>query len=151
MDEAQELASECLTELRLLTSTRFDSESLLFTLLCGDGRLPERFRTPELLPLGSRIRARLPLGPLAPDDLQAYLTFSLEQAGAPQLLTPELVQTLVTHAAGNLRVLTGMAAELLAAAAERNLPRLDETLYFQVLAPAPKPRRVRPAESAKGP
>jgi hypothetical protein len=57
---------------------------------------------------------------------------------------------LVTHAAGNLRVLTGMGAELLAAAAERNLPRLDETLYFQVLAPPPKPRRARPPDGAKG-
>ena len=151
IDEAQELSSECLTELRLLASARFDSESLLFTLLCGDARLPERFRTPELLPLGSRIRARLPLGPLAPDDLQAYLAFSLEQAGAPHLCTPELVQTLVTHAAGNLRVLTGMAAELLAAAAERNLPQLDETLYFQVLVPPPKPRRARPPDGVKGP
>ena len=150
IDEAQELASECLTELRLLTSTRFDAESLLFTLLCGDQRLPERFRTPELLPLGSRIRARLPLGPLGPEDLQAYLTFSLEQAGAPHLCTPELVQTLATHAAGNLRVLTGMAAELLSAAAERNLPRLDETLYFQVVAPPPKPRRTRPPDGVKG-
>jgi len=150
IDEAQELASECLTELRLLASARFDAESLLVTLLCGDGRLPERFRTPELLPLGSRIRARLALGPLPPEELQAYLAFSLEQAGAPQLLTPELVQTLVTHAAGNLRVLTHMAAELLAVAAERNLPRLDEALYFQVLAPAPKPRRPRPADGGKG-
>jgi len=149
IDEAQELASECLTELRLLASARFDAESLLFTLLCGDHRLPERFRTPELLPLGSRLRARLVLGPLAPEELQAYLTFSLEQAGAPQLLTPDLLQTLVTHAAGNLRVLTHMAAELLTAAAERNLPRLDEALYFQVVAPTPKPRRTRPSDGAK--
>jgi hypothetical protein len=44
-----------------------------------------------------------------------------------------------------------MAAELLTAAAERNLPRLDEALYFQVLAPSPKPRRGRPADGAKGP
>ena len=151
VDEAQELSSECLTELRLLQSTRFDSESLLFTLLCGDQRLPERFRTPELLPLGSRIRARLPLGFLAPEELQAYLAFSLEQAGAPHLLTPERGPTLVTHAAGNLRVLTLMAAELLAAAAERNLPRLDETLYFQVLAPPVKSRRARPPDGAQGP
>ncbi len=90
------------------------------------------------------------MGPLAPDELQASLAFSLEQAGAPQLLAPELIQTLVTHAAGNLRVLTHMAAELLTVAAERNLPQLDEALYFQVLAPAPKPRRPRLAEGTKG-
>jgi hypothetical protein len=37
----------------------------------GEGR----FRTPELLPLGSRLRPRLFLGALAPEALQAYLTF----------------------------------------------------------------------------
>jgi type II secretory pathway predicted ATPase ExeA len=84
IDEAQEVSSECLTELRLLQSTRFDSKSLLFTVLCGDTRLPDRFRTPALLPLGSRIRTRLSLNPLSPEDLVAYLNFALQKAGAPQ-------------------------------------------------------------------
>jgi type II secretory pathway predicted ATPase ExeA len=52
------VSSECLTELRLLQSASFDSKSLLVTVLCGDTRLTDRFRTPELLPLGSRIRTR---------------------------------------------------------------------------------------------
>jgi len=63
IDEAQEVSPACLTELRLLQSVSFDSESLLFTILCGDGRLTDMFRSPELLPLGSRIRTRLPLTP----------------------------------------------------------------------------------------
>ncbi len=108
-------------------------------------RLPDRFRTPELLPLGSRIRARLALAPLSPEELWAYLDFTLQEAGAPQLMTSELSHTLVTHAHGNLRVLTHMAAELLSAAAERNLPRIDETLYFELFTPpARTPRRSRP-------
>jgi len=64
IDEAQEMSSECLTELRLLQSANFDSKSLLLTVLCGDTRLPQRFRTAELLPLGSRIKTRLTLSPL---------------------------------------------------------------------------------------
>lgn len=142
IDEAQEVSSQCLTELRLLQSSRFDSESLLFTVLCGDARLGERFRLPELLPLGSRIRARLPLGPLAPEILKEYLDFALTQAGHPQLMTPELMQTLSAHAAGNLRVLTHMAAELLTTAAQRNLPRLDESLYLELFTPTPQTRRA---------
>ena len=141
IDEAQEVSSQCLTELRILQSARFDSESLLFTVLCGDLRLPERFRVPELMPLGSRIRARLQLGPLSPEDLKHYLDFALTQAGHPQLMTTELVQTITAHAAGNLRVLTHLAAELLTVGAERNLSRLDESLYFEVFAPPPKPRQ----------
>jgi type II secretory pathway predicted ATPase ExeA len=152
IDEAQEVNPECLTELRLLQSARFDSESLLFTVLSGDARLPERFRTPELLPLGSRIRARLYLGPLAPEQLTTYLEFALQQAGAAQLMTPELVQTLTSHAAGNLRVLTHMAAELLAMAAQRNLPRLDESLYFELFTPpVHRPPNARPPDRATRP
>lgn len=144
IDEAQEVSSVCLTELRLLQSACFDSESLLSTILCGDGRLPNMFRSPELLPLGSRIRVRLHLAPLTPEQLQDYLNFALEQAGHSQLMTPELIRTLAAHSLNNLRVLNHTAADLLNAAAERNLPRLDESLYFDLFAQtSSKPRRTK--------
>jgi type II secretory pathway predicted ATPase ExeA len=149
IDEAQEVSSACLTELRLLQSDCFDSESLLFTILCGDGRLTERFRSPDLLPLGSRIRLRLNLPPLSPETLQTYLEFALQQAGAAKLMTAELIQTLSAHSLNNLRVLNHMAAELLTAAAERNLPRIDESLFFEIFTPAEsKPRRTKSHKTA---
>lgn len=135
IDEAQQVSTDCLTELRLLQSHHFDSQSLLFTILCGDSRLPDRFRTAELLPLGSRIGPRLILSPLMPEQLSAYLNFALEQAGNSQLMSEELKNTLTAHAANNLRVLNQMAAELLVAAAQRNLPRMDESLFFELFSP----------------
>jgi type II secretory pathway predicted ATPase ExeA len=135
IDEAQQVSVDCLTELRLLQSHHFDSQNLLFTILCGDNRLPERFRTADLLPLGSRIGPRLVLLPLSPEQLQDYLRFALDQAGNGQLMTDELIRTLAAHAANNLRVLNQMAAELLAVAAERNLPRIDESLFFELFSP----------------
>ena len=142
IDEAQQVSAECLTELRLLQSHHFDSQNLLFTILCGDNRLPERFRSPDLLPLGSRIGPRLVLSPLSPEQLQDYLKYALDQAGNAQLMTDELIQTLAAHAANNLRVLNQMAAELLTVAAEQNLPRIDESLFFQLFSPTrPKTRR----------
>ena len=145
IDEAQQVSAECLTELRLLQSHHFDSQSLLFTILCGDNRLPDRFRSAELLPLGSRIGPRLVLLPLSPQQLQDYLNFALDQAGNGQLMTPELIQTLAAHAANNLRVLNQMATELLVAAAERNLPRIDELLFFELFSPTgSKPPRNHP-------
>ncbi|WP_449246502.1 ExeA family protein [Desulfarculus baarsii] len=135
IDEAQLAATACLTELRLLQSDHFDSQSLLFTILCGDGQLPERFREADLLPLGSRIGARLRLTPQPPELLQEYLNFSLQQAGCPHLMSDELILTLASHAANNLRVLNNMAAEMLSAAARRNLSRIDETLFFELFSP----------------
>nr|WP_287413335.1 ATP-binding protein [Pseudodesulfovibrio sp.] len=144
IDEAQQVSDECLTELRILQSYQFDSQNLLFTILCGDSRLPERFRAPDLLPLGSRIGPRVVLEPLSPEQLQDYLYFAQEQAGNSQLMSEELVRTLAGHAANNLRVLNQMAAELLNVAAQQDLPRIDESLFFQLFSPSqPKIRRNR--------
>jgi len=145
IDEAQQVSNDCLTELRLLQSHNFDSQNLLFTILCGDKRLLGRFRSSELLPLGSRIGPRLVLTPLSPEQLQHYLEFALEQAGNTQLMSSEMIRTLTAHAANNLRVLNQMAAELLSAAAERNMPRIDETLFFELFSPTgPKANQNNP-------
>lgn len=53
-------------------------------------------------------------------------------------MTPELMTTLTEHAAGNLRVLSIMGAELLALAARRELSQLDQKLYLDAYAQAPR-------------
>ena len=123
-----------LAELRLLCSARLDSHLLLTVVLAGDQRLLERFRCDELLPLGSRMRIRLALDRAAPDELQECLLHALQRAGAPKLMSAELVATLCDHAQGNLRALMNMAGELLSIAAQRELPQLDEKLFLEVFA-----------------
>jgi type II secretory pathway predicted ATPase ExeA len=59
IDEAQELHPSVLSELRLLTTTQFDSRTLLSAIFASDSRLIEKLRRDEFLPLGSRIRMRL--------------------------------------------------------------------------------------------
>ena len=135
IDEAQEMYPDVLSELRLLASTQFDSRSILTVVLAGDARLPEMFRSTELLPLGSRMRARLVHEYASREDLLACLGHRLAQAGNPTLMTKELMETLCDHAAGNYRVLFTMAGELLDVAAQREIRRLDEKLYLDVFAP----------------
>lgn len=141
IDEAQEMVSGVFTELRLLASKELDARSLLCVVFAGDARLPERFRSPDLLPLGSRIRRRLKLDSAPRDELVACLDHLLDAAGAPQLMTTELRATLAEHAAGNYRVLMNLADELLTIAAERDLPRLDEKLFLEAFAP-PTPSKA---------
>lgn len=136
IDEAQEMQTTVFSELRVLTSKDFDSRSLLCVVFAGDGRLPERLRHPDLLPLGSRIRRRLHLEYATRDELCACLDHVLDAAGNASLMTTELKVTIAEHAAGNYRVMMNIAEELLVAAAERELPRLDEKLYFDVFQPA---------------
>lgn len=147
VDEAQEMSSTLLSELRLLTSTRFDSRIILSVILAGDGRLVDRLGGEELLPLGSRIRTRLAMEYASKEELSACLKHLLHVAGNIKLMSPELMNTLCEHAMGNYRVLANMGAELLAAAAQREIPTLDEKLYFEVFA-APR-RQNQPAGSAR--
>src|SRR5213593_3189707 len=56
VDEAQEMSPAVLSELRVLSSTQFDSRSILSVVLAGDGRLQHALRREDLLALGSRIR-----------------------------------------------------------------------------------------------
>lgn len=136
IDEAQETQAVVLNELRHLCSAQLDSRLLLTVVLAGDARLTEKLRsTPELLPLGSRIRVRLNLDSASPEELGDCLRHVMAAAGNPRLMTPELVTTLSEHAAGNLRILMGLAQDLLAEAARRELPALDEKLYFELFAP----------------
>src|SRR5271155_3264075 len=138
LDEAQEALTTVLSELRILASKDFDSRQLLCVVSAGAARLPERLRTAELLPLGSRIRRRLVLDYASRDELLACLDHLLETAGNQSLMTSELKTTLADHAAGNYRVMMNLADELLSLAADRDLPRLDEKLFLDGLAQPPK-------------
>ena len=73
VDEAQEMQSLVLAELRLLASADLDSHILLTIVLAGDGRLAERLQSDEFLPLASRMRVRLAIERATPQDLQDCL------------------------------------------------------------------------------
>jgi len=134
IDEAQEMQAGVLAELRLLTSAELDSQSLLTIVLAGDGRLADRLRQDEFLPLASRMRVRLVIERATPQDLQDCLRHLLHEAGAPTLMTAPLIATLCDHAQGNPRALMIMAGELLAAAAQREAQQIDEALFFETCA-----------------
>jgi type II secretory pathway predicted ATPase ExeA len=143
IDEAQEMHPKVLNELRLLTSMHFDSRTLLSVILAGDVRLAAKLRREELLPLGSRIRSRLNMEYASREALLECLKHLQNSAGNASLMTPELMSTLAEHALGNYRVLTTMAAELLATAAQQERPQLDAQLYLEVFGTAAPTARKR--------
>jgi len=145
IDEAQEMVSATLTELRLLSSACLDSKMLLTVTLAGDHRLPKRFRSEDQLSLGSRMQVRLVLELATREELLGSLQHRLKMAGNPKLMTPELQRTLCEHAAGNYRVLMNMSSELLAAGLQREVRQLDEKLYLEVftVSKPPKPNKSK--------
>lgn len=145
VDEAQEMDPDVLSELRILSSADFDAASLLTVVLSGDARLVELLRQEELVPLATRIRTRLTTEPASRDELHELLTYALTKAGNATLMTAELINTLVDHAAGNYRLLMIMAAELLAHGMAREVEQLDEKFYLELF----QPTRPRPSSKKK--
>jgi type II secretory pathway predicted ATPase ExeA len=145
VDEAQEMQSPVLGELRLLSSARLDSHILLTVVLAGDGRLLESFKSDELAPLGSRMRVRLALERATTQELAELIEHALRAAGAPKLMSGELIVTLCEHAQGNPRALMNIASELLDTAAQREARHIDEKLFFELCAApaAPEPKAAR--------
>lgn len=146
VDEAQELPIPVLTEIRLLSSQRFDSQSVLTVVLAGDGRLLEKLKCPDLVPLASRLRVRMHFDGYDRDELEKLLRHAVAHAGNPKLITPDLLPTLAERAMGNPRALFGLAADLLEAALSRDAKHIDEKLFFDVFS-QPPPSHVAKAVS----
>lgn len=144
IDEAQEMSAPLLAELRLLGSTKLDTCTIITVVLCGDRRIEEHLRTPDLAPVNSRIRARLVLDAETPETLGSMLRHLLTAAGNPALMTDELQRTVCEHAAGNRRALMNLCNELLALAVAKNAKRLDEELYLAMTSAEHRPARPRP-------
>ena len=135
IDEAQEMQTSVMNELRLLNSHSYDSKNLLSVIFASNDSLLDRFRsTTSLIPLGSRIRKRLQMEHASSQQLLDCLNHLLEKAGNSTLMSEELMNTICDHSVGNYRIMTTLANELLEEACRQKITHLDEKLYFKVFA-----------------
>jgi general secretion pathway protein A len=144
VDEAQELQPVTLNELRLLASKDLDSCALLTIVLCGDGRLLEKLKLPDLLPVASRIRGRLLLDEVPREEKIACVRHAITAAGNPKLMSPGLIATLCDHCPGDLRSVMNTADEVLQAGLERDGCALDEKLFLEIFSSTPIPKQPKP-------
>lgn len=133
IDEAQRLNDAVFDELKSLSSDRLDTQMLITIILAGDLRLSDRLASPQLKPIESRLRYRLLLAPHESGELSAFLENALRLAGAPGLMTPELIDTLAEKSLGNLRSLMNLCNDCLTEAVRTEAPRLDEKLFFEMI------------------
>ena len=132
IDEAQEVPSVVLSELRLLSMERFDSVCLLTVVLAGDSRLTNAFKEDSLIPLGTRMRTRLSVEPWTKPQLVDLLKDGMKHAGNLNLMSVGLAETLAEHAAGSPRVMMNLAADCLAIGCLKEVDQLDEGLFFEL-------------------
>jgi len=86
IDEAQNLSTDVLEQVRLLTNLETTTQKLLQILLIGQPELHAKMAKPELRQLGQRITARYHLTPLSSEETAAYIEHRLEVAGCKRPL-----------------------------------------------------------------
>ena len=113
VDEAQELSSELLEEIRLLTNLETSSEKLVQIILSGQPELEEKLRQPELRQLRQRVSLWCRTGTMSSEQTEAYIVQRLSIAGTDDEIftsgalaavhnfsrgTPRIVNLLCEHA-----------------------------------------------------
>lgn len=84
VDEAQNLSTDLLEEIRLLTNLETSSEKLLQIVLSGQPELEEKLRNPAMRQLRQRISLWCKTEPLTAEQTRAYVAERLRIAGAKE-------------------------------------------------------------------
>ena len=86
IDEVQELSVPALQMLKNMVNFGFDSESLLFILLCGQKEFLDTLELRSLESLKRRIRIQYDIGPLTLEETSKYITHHLKICGVQKAI-----------------------------------------------------------------
>jgi general secretion pathway protein A len=106
IDEAQNLSSEVLEEIRLLTNLETSTEKLLQIVLTGQPELEQKLKMPELRQLRQRITLRCHTAPLSLEETFGYIAERLRIGGAngEPIFSKEAIEAVHRYSRGIPRV-----------------------------------------------
>jgi len=118
IDEAQNLSSKVLEEVRLLSGIESTKDKVLRIVLAGQPGLNDKLDSPELEQLRQRVRLRFHLTALSEQDSAEYIRHRLRVAGAGdrQIFEPETFPLIFRYAGGIPRLTNTLCDTALLAA-----------------------------------
>jgi general secretion pathway protein A len=127
IDEAQNLDSETLEEVRLLSNLETNTEKLMQIVLTGQPELMRKLATPGLRQLRQRIAVEHHMVPLRPEEVQPYLAHRIAVAGGDfaEMFKPGVEPTFYWFSAGCPRLISLLADRVLLAAFAKGLRPID--------------------------
>jgi general secretion pathway protein A len=164
IDEAQNLDTASLEQVRLLSNFETTNEKLLQIVLVGQPELKTKLALPELRQLKQRIGLRCTIHPLSPADTAEYIQHRLTVAGAEDstrtpIFTDHAVERICVYSRGIPRVVNLVCDHCLIASYADQDRTIDVRTVEEAIdyleereRPTPEPRRpVRRPEPAPVP
>jgi len=129
VDEAQNLSTDSLEQVRLLTNLETPTQKLLQIILLGQPELRDKLDDPELRQLAQRITARYHLTPLDRGETEAYVRHRLAVAGAVRMPFSRLgLRALYARSGGIPRLVNVIGDRALMAGYAREQASIGERL-----------------------
>jgi len=129
IDEAQNIDTEVLEQIRLLTNLETNQKKLLQIILVGQPELQEKLGQRNLRQLAQRITARYHLRPLNLKETVAYVIHRIKIAGSRKnLFSRKSIELLHTKTAGIPRLVNTICDRALVAATSRNKNEVDHRI-----------------------
>ena len=129
VDEAQNLSTDVLEQIRLLTNLETAKQKLLQIILIGQPELRELLARNDLRQLAQRITGRYHLEPLEAEELQAYVRHRLEVAGSrAQIFSAGALRVLHQSSSGIPRLVNVIADRALLGAWSQEEPNISANM-----------------------
>jgi general secretion pathway protein A len=118
IDEAQNLKTSILEEIRMLSNLETDKEKLFQIILVGQPELRNKLNSPELKQLRQRISVRFHITPLESDEIEKYIYHRLTVAGSTGRIAflPEAIDCIYRFSGGIPRIINTVCDKSLLAA-----------------------------------
>jgi len=129
VDEAQNLTTETLEQVRLLTNLETPSQKLLQIILIGQPELREVLARVELRQLAQRVTGRYHLNPLSQSETASYVRHRLKVAGVTgEVFSPAALREMHRLSNGIPRIINVISDRALLGAFTQETQRVNPTL-----------------------
>jgi general secretion pathway protein A len=102
IDEAQNLGSDSLEHLRMLSNINADKHQILQLIIVGQPQLRDLLLAPQLHQFAQRISSDFHLQPLSESEVANYIAFRLQAAGATRIMFTREAAAIIAEASGGI-------------------------------------------------
>lgn len=154
VDDAHNLSTKVLEEIRMLSSLETDKQKLLHTILVGQSELNQMLESPELEQLLQRVRLRYHIKALGETEVAEYIAHRLRVAGSlePNMFGHDCISIVHKYTGGVPRLINTLCDTALVCAFAEGVTQVDQALLeaaIEELQWQPYARRVVKHKPAK--
>jgi type II secretory pathway predicted ATPase ExeA len=135
IDEAQNLSTEVLEELRMLSNIETGEAKLFQMVLIGQPELEKKLNSQELRQLKQRIGIRRQIRPLSEEETRQYIEQRLQKMGSSieEIFTPEALDLICRYTGGIFRTINILCDNAFLIGYSLKKKRIDDPIVREVL------------------